>query len=41
MWYGVMFIYPFERIIAFLLTTLIAVPVFYSLERSGLAEKLK
>jgi len=40
-WYGVMFIYPFERIIAFLLTTLIAVPVYYSLERSGLAEKLK
>jgi len=40
-WYGVMFIYPFERIIAFLLTTLIAVPVLYSLERSGLAEKLK
>jgi hypothetical protein len=40
-WYGAMFIYPFERIIAFLLTTLIAVPVFYSLERSGLAEKLK
>jgi len=40
-WYAVMFIYPFERIIAFLLTTLIAVPVYYSLERSGLAEKLK
>jgi len=40
-WYGVMFIYPFERIIAFLLTTLIAVPVFYSIRRSGLAEKLK
>ncbi len=40
-WYGVMFIYPVERIIAFLLTTLIAVPVFYSIQRSGLAEKLK
>jgi hypothetical protein len=40
-WYTVMFIYPFERIIAFLLTALIAVPIFYSLERSGLTEKLK
>jgi hypothetical protein len=40
-WYGVMFIYPIERIVAFLLTSLIAVPVYFSLKRSGLAEKLK
>ena len=40
-WYSVMFIYPVERIVAFLLTTLIAVPLYYSIKRSGLAEKLK
>ena len=40
-WYGVMFIYPVERIVAFFLTMLIAVPVFYSIQKSGLAEKLK
>ena len=40
-WYGVMFVYPFERIVAFLLTVLIAVPVYFSIKRSGLAEQLK
>jgi hypothetical protein len=40
-WYGAMFIYPVERIVAFLLTSLIAVPMYFSLKRSGLAEKLK
>jgi len=41
LWYAVMFVYPFERIVAFLLTVAIAVPVFWSIKRSGMAEQLK
>lgn len=40
-WYAVMFVYPFERIVAFLLTVAIAVPVYFSVKRSGMAEQLK
>lgn len=40
-WYGVMFVYPFERIAAFLLAVTIAVPVYFSVKRSGMAEQLK
>lgn len=39
--YAVMFVYPFERIVAFLLTVTIAVPVYFGVKRSGMAEQLK
>lgn len=41
MWYGIMFVYPVERIVAFLLTVTIAVPVYFGIKRSGMAEHLK
>ncbi len=41
MWYFAMFVYPFERIVAFLLTVTIAVPVYFGIKTSGMAEQLK
>lgn len=41
MLYVVLFVYPIERIVAFVLTTIVAVPVYYSLRRAGFAELLK
>jgi hypothetical protein len=40
-WYGAMLIYPVERVIALILTTLIAVPVYYGLRRAGFAQLLE
>lgn len=40
-WYSAMPIYPVERIVAFTLTTVIAVPVYYSLTRARLIELIK
>jgi uncharacterized membrane protein len=40
-WYSLMLIYPVERMIALILTTLIAVPVYYGLRRAGFADLLK
>lgn len=41
LWLGVMLVYPVERIIAFLIAAFIAVPVYYSLVRSGLIRHLR
>ncbi len=40
-WFATMPIYPVERIVAFALTMVIAVPVYYGVRRAGLAELLK
>ncbi len=40
-WYSIMFVYPIERIVALILASIIAAPVYYSLRRSGLADSLK
>ena len=37
-WLSIMFIYPVERIVAMIITILIAIPVYYSLKKSGLIE---
>jgi len=35
-WLSIMFIYPMERIVALVITSLIAIPVYYGLQTSGL-----
>ena len=37
-WLSIMFIYPIERIVAMIITSIIAIPVFYSLKKSGLTD---
>ena len=37
-WLSIMFVYPVERIVAMVITSLVAIPVYYSLKKSGLAE---
>ncbi|UCB59877.1 MAG: hypothetical protein JSW72_07075 [Candidatus Bathyarchaeota archaeon] len=37
-WLSIMFIYPIERIFALVITSLIAIPVYYGLKTSGLTE---
>jgi hypothetical protein len=41
MFYAVLVVYPIERIVAFVLTAIVAVPVYYSLKLAGFAELLK
>jgi hypothetical protein len=41
MFLAVSVVYPVERIVALALTTIVAVPVYYSLRRAGLSELLK
>jgi hypothetical protein len=41
MFYLVLVVYPVERVVALVLTTIVAVPVYYSLRRAGLSELLK
>jgi hypothetical protein len=36
-WLSIMFIYPMERVVALVITSLIAIPVYYGLQTSGLA----
>lgn len=40
-WYSIMLVYPIERVVALILASVIAAPVYYSLRRSGLADSLK
>ena len=40
-WNSIIFVYPIERIIAVIITTAIAIPLFYSLKRSGLLNIIK
>ena len=40
-WYSIMFVYPIERVVALILASVIAAPVYYSLRRSELADSLK
>ena len=40
-WYGVMPIYPVERIVALILVTVITAPVYYSLKKAGLIDRIK
>ncbi len=37
-WYSIMPIYPIERIVALILVTIIATPVYYSLKKAGFVE---
>jgi hypothetical protein len=39
-WYSILFIYPVERIIAIILVTIIATPVYYSLKKAGILERI-
>ncbi len=39
-WYSIIPIYPIERIVALILVTVIATPVYYSLKKSGLVDLL-
>ena len=40
-WNSIIFIYPIERIIAVIITTAIALPLYYSLKRSGIFNLIK
>lgn len=40
-WYSIMFVYPVERIIALILASIIATPVYYNLRKAGLIDLLK
>jgi hypothetical protein len=40
-WNGIIFIYPVERIVAVVITVAIAIPLYYSLRRSGIFELIK
>ncbi|MBC7130707.1 hypothetical protein H5T51_05770 [Candidatus Bathyarchaeota archaeon] len=40
-WYAILLVYPVERAVAVALASLIATPVYYSLKRAGMLEKLK
>ena len=40
-WYSIMFVYPVERIVALILASIIATPVYYSLRKAGLIDLLK
>lgn len=40
-WNSIIFIYPIERMVAVIITTAIAVPLFYSLRRSGILTTIK
>jgi len=40
-WYSIMLIYPVERIVALILVSIIATPVYYSLRKAGLIDLLK
>ena len=40
-WNSIIFIYPIERMVAVIITTAIAVPLFYSLRRSGILDTIK
>ena len=40
-WYGIMLVYPVERMVALALTCLVAIPVYYSLRTAGLIDSSK
>ena len=40
-WSSIMFIYPMERIVALVITSTIAIPVYYGLQTSGLARLIE
>lgn len=40
-WHSIMFVYPVERIVALILASVIATPVYYSLTKAGLMDFLK
>jgi hypothetical protein len=40
-WYGIMFVYPIERLVALVLASVIAVPAYYSLKKARLIDSSK
>ena len=40
-WYSIMYVYPFERIFATFLITIITVPVYYGLKKANVIDSLK
>ena len=40
-WNTIIFVYPIERIVAVIITTAIAIPLYYSLKRSGMLNIIK
>ncbi len=40
-WYAIMFVYPIERIVATIIVSVIAVPLYYALQRSGMIETIE